>query len=173
MKLLYPDEMDPFNDRYASGYGMVMNRIEENKKLPIQKDEASQKIQLASDFVLKHSSSLDEYVSKMDSIGLVVSANRTSVDGIVDVTVISRRMRTILDSENGTFDVTPLNNAEQTGHWMAPHRGRKPKMPESAKTLSAQQTAELKKLLRDLNGVAKRPKQKTAEKPPVSPTVKR
>lgn len=158
---------------YASGYGMVMNRIEENKKLPIQKDEASQKIQLASDFVLKHSSSLDEYVSKMDSIGLVVSANRTPVDGIVDVTVISRRMRTILDSENGTFDVAPFNHAEQTGQWMAPHRGRKPKMPESAKTLSAQQTAELKKLLRDLNGVAKRPKQKTAEKTPVSPTVKR
>lgn len=161
---------------YANGYAMVMERIETNKKLPIQtiqEDEASQKIQLASDFVLKHSSSLDEYVSKMDSIGLVVSANRTSVDGIVDVTVISRRMRTILDSENGTFDVAPFNHAEQTGQWMAPHRGRKPKMSESAKTLSAQQTDELKKLLRDLNGVAKRPKQKTAEKTPFSPTVKR
>lgn len=158
---------------YASAYGLVMEHIETNRSLPVEKDEAASKIQLASDFIMKHSSSFDEYVAKMESINLLVSADRDPVDGILNMTIISRRMRTVLDSENGTFDVTPLNHAEQTGRWMAPHRGRKPTMSDSAKTLSDQQSQELKTLLRTLGATSKTPSRKPSTKKPSSPSIKR
>jgi len=113
--------------------------------------------------VIRKSSSLDEYVSQMESIGLIASAERTPVDGITNVTIVSRRMRTALDAESGTFDITPMNQAEKSGRWMAPHRGRKSaaEVNASRKKLNDKQRTEIRKLIEQVGRPAG--KQKTQQ----------
>ncbi len=160
-------------DLYNTAYQMVEDRIASIRAIPFEETESVTKIKLASDYILEQSSSLDEYVSKMDSVGLIVTAKRVPVDGISDMTIISRRMRTVLDSEDNTLDVAPMNEAEKNGHWMAPHRGRKPKVAEESKTLSDKQLAELKKRLRALSTETKREKAKKGQQQSHSTQIKR
>lgn len=111
----------------------------------------------ASDYIREHSSSLDEYIAKMESINLHVDAERTPLEGITRLTVLSRRLRMVLDSASGTLDLSPMTRAEATGRWMAPHKGRRTSAERTAATtsLSERELAELKRRIRDLGGQQK------------------
>lgn len=138
-------------------YQSIERRIREMDAAAVAASEEARKMTAASDYIREHSSSLDEYIAKMESINLHVDAERTPLEGITRLTVLSRRLRTVLDSASGTLDLSPMTRAEATGRWMAPHKGRRTSAERTAATtsLSKRELTELKQRIRDIGGQQK------------------
>lgn len=138
-------------------------QAKKNSLTPFTESEKSRKMKAVSDFLIDHSTSLQEYISKMNSINLIVTADRDQFDGITNVTIISRKMRTVLNSESGSLDIEKMNRAEATGYWMAPHKGRLSAAEKEARRtrVSEKEKIAIARLINEIDNPQKRPEQKT------------
>ena len=135
------------NDPLKDAVERVQDAIEHSRTVDETQSESATKMRSASDYIASISSSLGEYIKKMRSANLIVDAIRTSGEGLSRLTLVSRRMRTVLDSDAGMIDIEPLREKEASGQWVVPRRGRRSaeQSQREGSELTPEQMKELKR----------------------------